>query len=135
MTGSVRLKWLLTESDVRARGQADALPLLSVSIGAGVRRREVSNMTTRAASEDLANYKLCRAGDLVINRMRAFQGALGIAPEDGLVSPDYAVFRIDPSADKRWLNYYLSSGFTVSTMASLVRCSASDERRLSGPRF
>jgi type I restriction enzyme S subunit len=78
-------------------------------------------MITRAASEDLSNYKLCRAGDLVINRMRAFQGALGIAPEHGVVSPDYAVLRVDPSVDKRWLNYFLTSGFTVAAMASLVR--------------
>ncbi len=121
MTDSVRLKWLLTESDVRAGADAGVLPLLSVSISWGVRRREASDMTTRAASEDLSNYKLCRAGDLVINRMRAFQGALGIAPEDGVVSPDYAVLRVDPRVDKRWLNYFLTSGFTVATMASLVR--------------
>ncbi|GGM34249.1 hypothetical protein GCM10012275_01990 [Longimycelium tulufanense] len=121
MTDSVRLKWLLTESDVRAGAEAEALPLLSVSISWGVRRRDASDMTTRAASEDLSNYKLCRAGDLVINRMRAFQGALGIAPEDGVVSPDYAVLRVDPRIDKRWLNYFLTSGYSVSTMASLVR--------------
>lgn len=121
MTDSVRLKWLLTESDVRAGAETEALPLLSVSISWGVRRREASDRITRAASEDLSNYKLCRAGDLVINRMRAFQGALGIAPEDGVVSPDYAVLRVDPTVDKRWLNYFLTSGFTVAMMASLVR--------------
>lgn len=121
MTESVRLKWLLKESDIRAGAAAGVLPLLSVSINWGVRRREASDTTTRAAPEDLSNYKLCRAGDLVINRMRAFQGALGIAPEDGVVSPDYAVLRVDPRVDKRWLNYFLTSGFTVATMASLVR--------------
>ncbi|ETT24087.1 hypothetical protein D092_20870 [Rhodococcus ruber Chol-4] len=121
MTDSVRLKWLLTESDARAGTEAGTLPLLSVSISWGVRRREASDTTTRAAAEDLSNYKLCRAGDLVINRMRAFQGALGIAPEDGVVSPDYAVLRVDPTVDKRWLNYFLTSEFTVATMASLVR--------------
>lgn len=121
MTGAVRLKWLITESDVRAGADSEALPLLSVSISWGVRRRESSDVATRAASEDLSNYKLCRTGDLVVNRMRAFQGALGIAPEDGVVSPDYAVLRVDPRVDKRWLNYYLTSGFTVSAMASMVR--------------
>jgi type I restriction enzyme S subunit len=121
MTDAVRLKRLLTESDVRAGAKAETLPLLSVSISWGVRRREASDMTTRAASEDLSNYKLCCAGDLVINRMRAFQGALGIAPEDGVVSPDYAVLQVDPRVDKRWLNYFLVSGFAVATMASLVR--------------
>ncbi|MFF6884586.1 restriction endonuclease subunit S [Streptomyces sp. NPDC012421] len=121
MNDSVRLKWLLSESDVRAGAEAEVLPLLSVSISWGVRRREAAGATTRAASEDLSNYKVCRVGDLVINRMRAFQGALGIAPEDGIVSPDYAVLTVDPSIDSRWLNYFLTSGSTVSTMASLVR--------------
>ncbi|MGW7214313.1 restriction endonuclease subunit S [Streptomyces collinus] len=121
MSDSARLKWLLSESDVRAGVEAEALPLLSVSISWGVRRREAAGTTTRAAAEDLSNYKVCRAGDLVINRMRAFQGALGIAPEDGIVSPDYAVLEVDPSIDSRWLNYFLTSGSTVATMASLVR--------------
>ncbi|MER7789220.1 restriction endonuclease subunit S [Streptomyces sp. NPDC097640] len=121
MSDSVRLKRLLSESDVRAGVKAEALPLLSVSISWGVRRREAAGTTTRAAAEDLSNYKICRAGDLVINRMRAFQGALGIAPEDGIVSPDYAVLRVDPRIDSRWLNYFLTSGSTVATMASLVR--------------
>ncbi|KIE25707.1 hypothetical protein LK08_17630 [Streptomyces sp. MUSC 125] len=121
MSDSVRLKWLLSESDVRAGVEAEALPLLSVSISWGVRRREASSTTTRAAAEDLSNYKICRAGDLVINRMRAFQGALGIAPEDGIVSPDYAVLEVTPTIDSRWLTYFLTSGSTVATMASLVR--------------
>lgn len=121
MTDAVRLKWLLSESDARAGAAAEKLPLLSVSISWGVRRREASDTTTRAASEDLSNYKVCRAGNLVINRMRAFQGALGIANEDGIVSPDYAVLRVAPEVDARWLNYFLTSEATVATMSSLVR--------------
>ncbi|MET9977222.1 restriction endonuclease subunit S [Streptomyces microflavus] len=121
MSDSIRLKWLLSESDIRAGTKAETLPLLSVSISWGVRRREATDTTTRAAAEDLSNYKICRAGDLVINRMRAFQGALGIAPEDGIVSPDYAVLRVSPRIDTRWLEYFLASRSTVATMASLVR--------------
>ncbi|MGI5267769.1 hypothetical protein ACQEUU_01305 [Nonomuraea sp. CA-218870] len=121
MTDAVRLKWLLSESDVRAGAAAEELPLLSVSISWGVRRREASDTTTRAASENLSNYKVCRAGNLVINRMRAFQGALGIAGEDGIVSPDYAVLQVAPEVDARWLNHFLTSEATVATMSSLVR--------------
>ncbi|MFE6162468.1 restriction endonuclease subunit S [Streptomyces sp. NPDC056486] len=121
MSDSIRLKWLLSESDIRAGMKSEILPLLSVSISWGVRRREATDTTTRAAAEDLSNYKICRAGDLVINRMRAFQGALGIAPEDGIVSPDYAVLGVGPRIDTRWLKYFLTSRSTVATMASLVR--------------
>lgn len=121
MTEPIRLKWLLDERDERAGEQAATLPLLSVSITRGVQRRDASDTTTRAAAEDLSNYKIGRAGDLVINRMRAFQGALGIAPEDGVVSPDYSVLRVSPLVERRWLNYYLTSTSTVSEMSSLVR--------------
>lgn len=121
MSNSVRLKWLLDEVDNRAGDRAPALPLLSVSITKGVRRRDESSGPTRAAAEDLSNYKTCRTGNLVINRMRAFQGALGIAPEDGMVSPDYSVLQLSPRVEPRWLSYFLTSGSTVAEMASLVR--------------
>jgi type I restriction enzyme S subunit len=42
--------------------------------------------------EDLTNYKVARSGNLVINKMKAWQGSMGIAPCDGVVSPAYFVF-------------------------------------------
>jgi type I restriction enzyme S subunit len=42
--------------------------------------------------EDLSNYKVTRTGNLVINKMKAWQGSMGIAPCDGIVSPAYFVF-------------------------------------------
>lgn len=45
--------------------------------------------------EDLANYKVALAGSLVINKMKAWQGSMGIAPCDGIVSPAYFVFDFD----------------------------------------
>lgn len=121
MTKSVRLKWLLEEVDDRAGERATTLPLLSVSITKGVQRRDQTDAPTRAAAEDLSNYKVCCAGNLAVNRMRAFQGALGVAPETGMVSPDYAVLRISPLIERRWLNYFLTSSSMVAEMASLVR--------------
>lgn len=87
-----RLKWRVAEVDERAGSRSGDLPLMSVSIDWGVRRRdEITSDDYRA--DDLGLYKVCARGDIVVNRMRAFQGALGVAPEDGLVSPDYAVLR------------------------------------------
>jgi len=115
-----RLKWLFTELDVRADEQPAELPLMSVSISWGVRRRdEVTVAESRA--EDLSNYKVCRVGDLVINRMRAFQGALGLAPEDGIVSPDYAVLAIDGSVDAKWLSAVMKTAAFVAEMAQRVK--------------
>ena len=43
--------------------------------------------------EDRTAYKRVRPGDLVFNMMRAWQGAFGVAPTEGLVSPAYTVAR------------------------------------------
>jgi hypothetical protein len=47
----------------------------------------------RLVSESYAGAKLCEKGDLVLNRLKAHLGVFALAPERGLVSPDYTVFR------------------------------------------
>ncbi len=115
-----RMKWFIDEVDHRAGVAADSLPLMSVSIDWGVRRRdEITEDAARA--EDLSNYKVCHTGEIVINRMRAFQGALGVAPEQGIVSPDYAVLRPRPGVDSRWLAEVMRSKAFVAEMVSRLR--------------
>lgn len=48
-------------------------------------------------AETLEGYKECIIGDLVINTMWAWMGALGVSPRDGLVSPSYNVYRVRES--------------------------------------
>lgn len=72
------------------RGRTD-LPILEVSIASGVRVREFSDTKIEQRSDDLGAYKVAAAGDMAFNKMRMWQGAVGVAPECGLVSPDYIV--------------------------------------------
>ena len=83
-----RVVWLFRERD--ERGEAD-LPLLEVSINAGVVLREFSDERIESTAADFNTYKVARQGDVVFNKMRMWQGAVGVAPQDGLVSPDYVV--------------------------------------------
>jgi type I restriction enzyme S subunit len=83
-----RLAWLFRERD--DRGEPD-LPLLEVSINAGVVLREFSEERIESTAADFNTYKVARRGDVAFNKMRMWQGAVGVAPEDGLVSPDYVV--------------------------------------------
>ena len=70
--------------------------LLTVSHITGVTRRADKDVSMFMA-ETLEGYKRCSCGDLVINTMWAWMGALGCAPLDGLVSPSYNVYRVaDP---------------------------------------
>lgn len=70
------------------------LPLLSVAREKGVFVRSLTDAEENhnVIPEDLSNYKVARAGDLVINKMKAWQGSMGIAPRDGIVSPAYFVY-------------------------------------------
>jgi type I restriction enzyme, S subunit len=83
-----RAAWLFRERD--ERGEPN-LPLLEVSINAGVVLREFSEERIESTAADFNTYKVARQGDVVFNKMRMWQGAVGIAPRDGLVSPDYVV--------------------------------------------
>jgi type I restriction enzyme S subunit len=114
----MRLKHLYDVIDERANG-AD-FPLMSVSIHRGLQRRdETTDDEPRA--DDLSNYKVCRAGDVVINRMRAFQGALGYSAESGLISPDYLVLRPHRTVDSGWLSAVLRSHWAIGQMRSRLR--------------
>lgn len=70
------------------------LPLLSVVREKGVilRSSMSEDENHNRIPDDLSNYKHVRKGNLVINKMKAWQGSLGIAPVDGIVSPAYYVF-------------------------------------------
>lgn len=116
-----RLKWRLVEIDDRAGSRADELPLMSVSIDWGVRRRDETTSDDHRA-DDLGVYKLCAAGDIVVNRMRAFQGALGVAPQAGLVSPDYAVLRArSATLDCDWMVEVMRTRAFIAEMVLRIR--------------
>ncbi len=83
-----RLAWLFRERDDRGEPE---LPLLEVSINAGVVLREFSADKIETTAADFDIYKVARVSDIVFNKMRMWQGAVGVAPQDGLVSPDYVV--------------------------------------------
>lgn len=71
------------------RGATD-MELLSVTMNDGVKPRcEIEGKDN--SSEDKSNYKIVRTGDMVYNSMRMWQGANGISPYSGIVSPAYTV--------------------------------------------
>ncbi|WP_407538652.1 restriction endonuclease subunit S [Deinococcus radiomollis] len=78
------------------RGRAD-LPLLSVVREKGVILRDLENSegNHNFIPDDLSNYKVVREGNLVVNKMKAWQGSMGLAPLAGIVSPAYFVFDFD----------------------------------------
>ena len=77
------------------RGRPD-LPLLSVLRDKGVVAREQleDHENRNVISEDLRNYKVVRAGQFVVNKMKAWQGSYAVSGLDGIVSPAYFTFDV-----------------------------------------
>lgn len=111
-----RLSYYLREIDHRAGGED--LPLLAVSTKFGVvRKNELSNSDARADS--LENYKVVDANDIVLNRFNAYRGALGLARERGLVSPDYSTLTPIRGVP-RYFDYWLRSAEVANAMKSTM---------------
>lgn len=88
-------KFLFREVDERS--QTGREELLSVSHLTGVTPRS-SKTVTMFLAESYKGHKMCRAGDLVVNTMWAWMGALGVTSQEGLVSPAYGVYRPLPNS-------------------------------------
>ena len=84
-----RARWLFGERDQRSdMGEEE---LLTVSHLTGVTRRSEKDVNMFEA-ETTQGYKICLSGDLVINTLWAWMGAMGVSPVDGIVSPAYNVY-------------------------------------------
>lgn len=84
--------------------------LLSVYREYGVIKKNSRNDNHNVESEDLSGYKIVRTGDLVLNKMKMWQGSLGVSEYEGIVSPAYIVCHItDKSINYRYLHMLLRS--------------------------
>ncbi|MFC7625566.1 restriction endonuclease subunit S [Microlunatus sp. GCM10028923] len=116
----MRNKELLVEvQDLSVDGSEE---LLSVSHLTGVGPRSDKNVTMTAA-ESLDGYRVVEPGDLVINTMWAWMGALGITKQTGIVSPAYGVYRSRPAApfEPRFYDYLYRSPTYVMEMTRVSR--------------
>ncbi len=105
----VRGRFFIREVDDRSETGSEKLLSLSRDRGV-VPRSEIVEGDPRA--DTLVGYKRVLHGQLVMNKMQAWNGMFGLSSCDGIVSPDYAVFEIDRRrADARFITYALRSTF------------------------
>lgn len=90
------------------RGQPE-LPLLSVYREYGVIDRSSRDDNHNPEGADLSTYKVVSPGDLVLNKMKTWQGSLGISQFNGIVSPAYIVCRVAGDINGKFLHYQLRS--------------------------
>jgi type I restriction enzyme, S subunit len=80
------------------------LPILEVSLRTGVRVRSFDASDRKQVMFDRSQYKRAVAGDIAYNMMRMWQGAVGVAPVDGLVSPAYVVAKPLEGTEPRYFH-------------------------------
>jgi type I restriction enzyme S subunit len=137
-----RLPWLATipaHWEIRRNGRLFAqrnetgfpdLPILEVSLKTGVRVRDFNTSSRKQVMSDRQKYKCARHGDIAYNMMRLWQGAVGVAPVDGLVSPAYVVARPLPETQSRYYEYLFRTDACMNEVNRFSRGIVSDRNRL-----
>ena len=83
--------------------------LLSVYRDHGVVPKSSRDDNHNVESEDLTSYQLVRVGDMVMNKMKAWQGSIALSDHRGIVSPAYFVYRPTQEFSRKYFHYLLRS--------------------------
>jgi type I restriction enzyme S subunit len=95
---------------------------LSVYREYGVVPKDSRDDNHNVTSEDTSKYKYVRPNDFVINKMKAWQGSMGVSDHEGIVSPAYFVYGFsDDDYNPRYFHYFMRNANNIP-----------EYRRLSG---
>ncbi|MGE4442402.1 MAG: restriction endonuclease subunit S [Desulfomicrobium sp.] len=111
------------------------LPILEVSLKTGVRVRDFENSKRKQVMGDKGKYKRAAAGDIAYNMMRMWQGAVGVAPVDGLISPAYVVAEPFPETDTHYFSYLFRTDAYKNEVNKYSHGIVSDRNRLYWDEF
>lgn len=111
------------------------LPILEVSLKTGVKVRSFGGAKRKQVMSDFGKYKRAVKGDLAYNTMRMWQGALGICPVDGLVSPAYVVARPYPEVVPEYFAALFRTGDYMAEIDAASRGIVKDRNRLYWDQF
>lgn len=95
--------------------------LLSVYRNFGVIPKASRDDNFNKTSENLDAYQLVEPGCLAINKMKAWQGSIGISEHRGIVSPAYFVYQPIHIHSPRFLHYLLRSAEYTAACMSLSK--------------
>ncbi len=113
-----KVKYHLKRNEPRNPGKQQ---ILSVYREYGVIPKDSRDDNHNVTSEDTSKYKYVRPGDLTINKMKAWQGSMGVSEYEGVVSPAYFIYHfIDNKLIPKYLHYLFRT------------CYKDEFRRISG---
>jgi type I restriction enzyme S subunit len=111
------------------------LPILEVSLRTGVRVRDFDASSRKQVMADRAKYKRAADGDVAYNMMRMWQGAVGVVPIDGLISPAYVVARPFPGTVPGYFEYLYRTDSYMGEVDNYSRGIVKDRNRLYWEQF
>jgi type I restriction enzyme, S subunit len=111
------------------------LPILEVSLKTGVRVRDLDDTRRKQLMSHREQYKRAVRGDIAYNMMRMWQGAVGVAPTDGLVSPAYVVAHPFPETETYYYGYLFRTAAYMNEVNKYSRGIVTDRNRLYWDEF
>ena len=116
--GVDKIKYHLKRNEPRNPGNTI---VLSVYRDYGVIPKDSRDDNHNVTSEDTSKYKYVQEGNLVINKMKAWQGSLAVSDYTGIVSPAYFIYQFtDKVLEKSFIHFLLRN------------CYKDEFRRISG---
>lgn len=89
--------------------------LLSVYTDIGVKpRKELEERGNKASTTD--GYWLVKKGDIIVNKLLAWMGAIGVSNYDGVTSPAYDILRAKIKIDSNFFHYLFRNAACISEL-------------------
>ena len=102
-----KIKYHLKRNEPKNPGNAI---VLSVYRDYGVIPKDSRDDNHNVTSEDTSKYKYVKKGQLVINKMKAWQGSLAVSDYNGIVSPAYFIYDFtDEEYNHKYFHYLVRS--------------------------
>jgi type I restriction enzyme S subunit len=112
------------------------LPVLQVSLRSGITAEDLDQFgRLKRLIANPTKYKLVRTSDLAYNTMRMWQGAIGVSPSDGLVSPAYVVLTPRQDTCPDFYDYVFHTDVYKQQVNRQSTGIVSDRNRLYWDRF
>lgn len=100
-----KFKYHLQRKEVKNKPE---LQVLSLYRELGIIPKDSRDDNHNVTSEDTSKYKYVKIGCFIVNKMKAWQGSVGVSDYEGIVSPAYYVYEFsDNKFNNRYFHYLL----------------------------
>ena len=108
---------------------------LSLSSAGALSERTEETDRQFASETSRRNGWITRPGDLVVNPMWLFGGAIGVSTRNGAVSPDYRVYRLGSALHPRFIHHLVRSTPYREQYRLYMRAETTFDRRITKDDF